>query len=324
MQEPIRIELPTIYGMKSVNAYLFLEPVPTLIDCGEKTDKSWEALEAALAKYDLAIKDIQRLIITHAHVDHIGMAGKIVANSDATVWVNEYCLPWAIEKEKMWARRMKMLGKQLPKNTDKSPSQFTQMILGFMERVADNWDNIPEDRLQVFPMNGTLNFGGGEWEVIYVPGHANMQTCFYQAEHKWLISADMLLSITPTAVMDVSIEDPTKRDRGLLQMLESYKKMEALEVDKVFPGHYDIFGNHRTLIQKQVARIYKRIEQTYMLIAEGNHRFMKILGIMYENRINMPAMSMLRGYLDVLLEDQRIVIKKTEDGKTGYFVNNDE
>ena len=320
MQAPIRIELPTMYGMKTVNAYLFLDPVPTLIDCGEKSAASWEALEAALAKYDLTIKDIQRVIITHAHVDHIGMAGKIVANSDAVVWVNEYCYPWAVEKEKMWAKRMAMMGKELPKKSDNTPSSFSQMILGFMEKVAANWDNIPEDRLQVFPMNGTLNFGGGEWEVIYVPGHANMQTCFYQATHKWLLSADMLLSITPTAVMDVSIEDPTKRDRGLIQLLDSYKKMEALEVEKVFPGHYEPFGNHRALIEGQVRRIYKRIEQTYTLIAEGHHPFMEILGIMYEKRINMPAMSMLRGYLDVLLEDNRIEHKK----KMGYFIKSEE
>jgi len=74
MTEPIRIELPTIYGMKSVNAYLFLDPEPTLIDCGEKTDASWKALQSALAVYNLAVKDIKKVIITHAHVDHIGEA----------------------------------------------------------------------------------------------------------------------------------------------------------------------------------------------------------------------------------------------------------
>jgi len=106
MQAPIRIELPTIYGMKTVNAYLFLDPVPTLIDCGEKTSASWDALVAALKKYGLQIKDIERVIITHAHVDHIGMAGKIAAHSKAQIWVNEYCYTWATDKEEMWARRM--------------------------------------------------------------------------------------------------------------------------------------------------------------------------------------------------------------------------
>ena len=83
MTEPIRIELPTMYGMKSVNAYLFLTPELTLIDCGEKTDASWDALQTALAKHGLAIKDIKRVIITHAHVDHIGMAHKISEESGA-------------------------------------------------------------------------------------------------------------------------------------------------------------------------------------------------------------------------------------------------
>jgi len=316
MQEPIRIELPTIYGMKSVNAYLLLDPIPTLIDCGEKTDKSWEALQSKLQKHGLQIKDIQRVIITHAHVDHIGMAGKIVENSNAEVWVNEYCYPWAVQKEQMWDRRVKLMSKLLP-----PAASFREMVLAFMKEVSNHWGNIPKERVQVFPMNGQLVMGGQVWEVIYVPGHANMQTCFYQADHKWLISADMLLRITPTAVMDVSIDDPTKRDRGLTQLLESYKKMQALDINKVFPGHYEVFENAQETIQFQVERIHSRIEECFELIQNGKQDFMDILNTMYANRISMPAFSMLIGYLDVLVESGRIKESILENGKQGYIVN---
>lgn len=319
MREPIRIELPTIYGMKTVNAYLFLDPVPTLIDAGEKTPASWEALTTALAKHQLKIADIQRIIITHAHVDHMGMAGKIAAHSNAEVWVNEYCYPWAVQKEAMWDRRVQLMGQLLPESVSGTPGNFKQMILAFMENVKNHWDNIPEEKLHVFPMEGQLNFGGGDWEVIYVPGHANMQTCFYQREHKWLIAADMLLRITPTAVMDASIDDPKVRDRGLSQLLESYKKMEVLDIDTVFPGHYEPFGDHRSVIKTQVDRIHSRIQESYDLIKGGTSDFMDILNIMYKNRVSMPAMSMLLGYLDVLEEQGKIEVKDV-NGKKGFFL----
>ena len=319
MQAPIRIELPTIYGMKTVNAYLFLDPVPTLIDCGEKTTASWNALAAALKEHGLQISNIEQVIITHAHVDHIGMAGKIAEHSKAQILVNEYCYTWATNKEEMWARRMQLIERTMPNETGRTPGRFKKMILAFMENVVNHWDNVPAERVQVFPMNGTLNFGGGDWETIYAPGHANMQTCFYQANNKWLIAADMLLRITPTPVMDVSIHDKKVRDKGLVQLLDSYKKMAAMDIATVYPGHYETFTNHRAIIKMQVDRIHVRIEECFALIQGGTHGFMDLLNTLYTNRISMPAMSMLIGYLDMLTDTGRVEMRTLENGKRGYF-----
>ena len=77
MITPIQIELPTPYSLgsiSSVNAWLFTEPEPTLIDCGLKTEESRLALEAGLAQQGLQLEDIQHIIITHAHEDHSGLA----------------------------------------------------------------------------------------------------------------------------------------------------------------------------------------------------------------------------------------------------------
>jgi len=321
MTEPIRIELPTIYGMKSVNAYLFLTPELTLIDCGEKTDATWDALQAALAVYGLAIKDIKRVIITHAHVDHIGMAGRVAAESGAKVWVNEYCYDWAVNTEKMWNRRIAMMEKHILSDmpTNGEGATFAKMLNSFFGSILDVWDTIPAEKVMTFPMEGNLEMGGATWQIIYAPGHTNMQTCFYQAEKKWLIGADMLLSITSTPVIEFSLTEPDKREKGLAIMLQSYQKMLDLDIDKVFPGHYEPFGNHRKLIQNQLRRINLRKEATYQLIEDGKTRFYELFDVLYANRLNMPGMSMLRGYLDLLIEENRIE-EKIEDGYTAYRI----
>lgn len=321
MTEPIRIELPTMYGMKSVNAYLFLTPEPTLIDCGEKTDATWEALQVALANYGLAIKDIKRVIITHAHVDHIGMAGRILEESGAEVWVNEYCYDWAVHTETMWNRRIAMMEKHILGDlpTDGEGATFTKMLRSFFGAVLNAWDALPSEKVTTFPMEGILEIGGITWEIIYAPGHTNMQTCFYQKEKKWLIGADMLLSITPTPVIEFSLMDPNKRENGLATMLQSYQKMFDLDIEKVFPGHYKPFGNHRKLIQNQVRRINMRKETTYELIEGGKTRFYELFDVLYANRLNMPGMSMLRGYLDLLIDENRIE-EKMVDGYMAYSV----
>lgn len=322
MTEPIRLELPTLYGMKSVNAYLFIHPEPVLIDCGEKSIASWEALQAALSVYDLAVKDLKKVIITHAHVDHIGMAGKILEESDAEVWVNDYCYDWAVNTKEMWKVRTKMMQthifNDIPVNSEQG-TNFKQMITGFMAAVMNAWDELPAERVKRFPIDGALNFGGLDWQVIYAPGHTNTQTCFYQKEKKWLISADMLLQITPTPVVEFDLDNPSKRALGLSIMLESYAKMAALEVTKVFPGHYEPFGEHRKVIDMQVGRIQMRKEQTLVLIKKGKHRFYELLDELYKNRLSMPAMSMMRGYLDVLMAEGKIE-ERIEDGYTAYYL----
>ena len=103
--EPIKIELPTIFEGMTVNAWLFKSPEPTLIDCGEKTDKLWDALINGLKINGLGIRDLKKVIITHAHLDHIGMAKKITDHSDATIWVSEYVYDWATDLKTMLDRR---------------------------------------------------------------------------------------------------------------------------------------------------------------------------------------------------------------------------
>ncbi|MEM6318830.1 MAG: MBL fold metallo-hydrolase [Bacteroidota bacterium] len=321
MTEPIRIELPTIYGMKTVNAYLFLTPEPTLIDCGEKTDASWNALEKALQKHQLTIADIKKVIITHAHVDHIGMAGRIVVESGATVWVNDYCYDWAVHKDRMWQQRTKMMQQYVLGDMPPGPNgkNFKKMMLSFMAAVMQAWDTVPAENVQTFPIDGQLEIGGTTWQVIYAPGHTNRQTCFYQKEKKWLMGADMLLKITPTPVIEFSVDDFEKRDNGLAMMLDSYERMRNLDIEKVFPGHYEPFDDHRRLIDAQVRRIQQRKEATYGLIAEGKNRFYELFDVLYANRMNMPGMSMLRGYLDLLRDENRIV-ETVKDGYNFYRV----
>ena len=322
MTEPIRIELPTLYGMKTVNAYLFKHPEPVLVDCGEKSEESWTALEMALRNHGLEITDIKRIIITHAHVDHIGMAAKIAAVSGAKVWVNEYCYDWAVHTESTWDRRIGMLEKHFTRDLPPDGGQgdnFKQMMLTFFRAVMQSWDPIPAEQVVTFPIDGQLHFGGCDWEVIYAPGHTNMQTCFYQPDQKWLIGADMLLRITPTPVIEFSLEDYQKRENGLADMLRSFEKIRNMDISTVYPGHYEPFSNHQQIIEFQVNRIRVRIEETYELIKSGKNRFNELFNTLYVNRLSMPGMSMLRGYLDVLMEEDRIE-ERTVDGYNGYFI----
>src|ERR1041385_6398530 len=89
-----RLPLPIPFQDGPVNAYLAEGESLTLIDCGTRTDESYKALVDGLASRGYKIADIQRLLITHHHTDHLGLAERIVAESGAEVWAHPLTVPW--------------------------------------------------------------------------------------------------------------------------------------------------------------------------------------------------------------------------------------
>ena len=81
----IAIELPTPYPVGPVNAYLLPGPPITLVDCGPKSSEAQAALEAGLRTAGVGFADIRRLIITHGHIDHFGLAATVAAAGGAEV-----------------------------------------------------------------------------------------------------------------------------------------------------------------------------------------------------------------------------------------------
>ena len=313
MQIPIQIPLPIPYGVGPVNSYLFLDPEPTLIDCGLKTEECWAALNGALATHGLTVADIRRVVITHAHVDHIGLANTIVAHSDAVIWVTPVVYPWAVAITDKWPARVRFLLQTLAPFG--LPADQLAALEQGMNRTTAMWDAVPAERMVTFPLDGTLELGGLPWQVIYTPGHSNTQSCFYQAETGQFLAADMLLAVTPTPVIEEPLEGD-EREPGLPLFLDSLALVESLEIDMVYPGHGDPFRGHRELIERQSARIAERTEQCYALIDAGQTTFGALLEAMYGHQPTtdrFPAMGMLLGYLD-LLEGGGLIKGRRQDG----------
>lgn len=310
MEKPVRIELPTVFGMKTVNAYLFKTPVPTLIDCGENTDASFAALETQLANQGLHISDIQRVIITHAHVDHIGMAQRIVEASDCQVWVSPLVYPWASNPSAEQAKRSEMIKSTFSAYVEEDDA-FTAMfqnVRSLFQSITSFWQPISESALVQFELDSTLEIGGRSWKVIHAPGHCQNQTCFYDEVHKELISADAIIGITPTPVVENDPNDPSIRIKGLQIMLDTFEYLQNLEIEHVYPGHYKEIENPTDLITFQMTRIQQRVEECYAFIKGGSNRFSVLLNDLYPNRLSLPATNMLIGYLDILADRDLIQI----------------
>lgn len=83
------IVVPVPFGVKYVNTYLIDSGVLGLIDPGPKTNEAFNVLNEALRKLGVSLEDVERLIFTHRHVDHIGMGNRIKRISNAETYIHE-------------------------------------------------------------------------------------------------------------------------------------------------------------------------------------------------------------------------------------------
>lgn len=312
---PERIELPTNLQVGSVNAYLFTGPEPILVDAGVKTEACWDALLHALAAHNLTVADLSRVVVTHPHVDHFGLAGRIVAQSDADVWIAETGVPWLAPSLALWEQRLVFHAEQFLPAAGVPQEAISTAVHG-MRALYDLADPVPPERIHAFAVDGVLQMGGRPWSVIDTPGHASAQTCFYQPETHQLISADHLLAFTPTPVVETMPDAPNERIPALPRFLASLAIVEALEVETVYPGHGRPFGNHRAVIARQRARIEQRTAECLELVRSGVDTAVGLLDQMYSHyppQARFVALYMLIGYLDLLMAAGS-VRRETVDG----------
>lgn len=307
-----QIPLPIPFPVGPVNTYLIIEPEPILIDTGINSDESWSTLTAGMAEHGLSIADLQKVVITHPHVDHMGMAWRIVEHSGAMVYGPEVAYDWLVNTHEMWRLRADYYEQQFLPYTA-LPSEIFEGMIGGMRRAAKTADFVPAERLVTFSNASTFNMGGIDWDVMHMPGHTDYQVCFYQPETEQFISADMLLPKAPTPIVErpLALEgaSPAPRTPGLPKFLESLDIVEKLAIKTVYPGHGPVFENHRAVIDQQRRRIEMRKNECAQLIKDGHSCINDILGQMYHQvppRHRFPALGMVVGYLDLLKAEGRI------------------
>jgi len=92
--QPLLLTLPVPYAVRVVNAYLLLGEPLTLVDPGADWVDTREALEGALASHGLRLEDVERIVITHQHHDHAGLAHWIRERSGAEVVAHHGLAPY--------------------------------------------------------------------------------------------------------------------------------------------------------------------------------------------------------------------------------------
>jgi len=284
----ISIPVPDVSNLITVNLYAVGSGPVTLIDTGLKAPGSLEYVQSEIIKAGLHIDDVERIIITHGHMDHFGLAAGIreVVKHPIECLIHDEDR-WQISSEnflkEMWSEEantlMAMAGMP-PQEMEKVRKRFS----GFKE-LGDPLDNVS------ILENGDEVVGDGyHLKVIHTPGHTPGSCCFYESRQRILFSGDSIIKhITPNPL--VAITRNRLQDTGyksLKAYSRSLDKLAGLDIKYVFPGHGEYIEDLRSVIlsykehhrdrmeliwnalNKQAGPLYDIIEDVFLQVPEGD------------------------------------------------------
>jgi len=314
-----RIELPLGIMFPTVNCYLIPGEQLTLIDCGFNTEESWKLFQLKLEELGYQVADIEQVVITHEHQDHIGLLAQILENSTAVIKAPKMIEEW-FTKPQVIHKRYQAFTKELL-STLGLPEEKLQQAYQYLEfeTVIDFTPDIK--RFEFYKAGDHLDFGGKDWEVLNTPGHCLSQMVFHQQEENWLLGSDMLLPITPMPIIEPHPDQPDTSARALKLLLHSFERLKTLDIQMVYPGHGPAFPNANTIIDQQLTRIQIRKEECFERIVSGASTPFEICQKMYPYQIIPPDFSglmMILGYTDLLQEEGRITKKYDEQGHLNF------
>lgn len=237
------ITLPMPFRLMHVHAFIAIDNDEiTLLDTGLNTPETFVRLEESLKKIGKTTRDIKRIFITHYHIDHCGMAGRLQNISGARIHMSEQSRPFILMRdceEFLFVDRIRdfCLIHGLP---EKAIDFISGLFLTF--KKSGSFFHIDEFYL---PEHGVI-VGGKEMQVIPTPGHTHDHVSFYFPQERILLSGDHVLpEITPNLGPNLFAPE----FRPLRSYLDSLALVEALSVEKVYPAHGQPFSNLKGRIE---------------------------------------------------------------------------
>ena len=248
------VQIPIPYPMKFVTVLIDTAEPITLVDCALDTIEARAALEAALHELNLEFKDVKRIIVTHHHPDHYGLAGWIQSVSNCEILMLELDIRRGANFWNDWenwleghVRHFALHGLPVDQLEEiRTDARATR------DRVYAG------SHLTPVQAGDGLALAGRNFEVLWMPGHADGHLALWDQDEKLLIAGDVILErITPNVGLWAY-----SRPNPLLDYLGSLEQVRQLNPTRAVIGHYGpIIKNAATRAEEIIAHHHARLDE---------------------------------------------------------------
>ncbi|MES1156805.1 MAG: MBL fold metallo-hydrolase [Alphaproteobacteria bacterium] len=313
------VRMPLPFALKWINLWMLEDGDGwTIVDTGlamEESREYWRAIFAAT----LNGKPVKRVICTHMHPDHLGLAGWICRKFEARLWMSrlEYVTGRMLVAD---------TGREAPEDGVKfyraagwdedALDSYKVRFGGFGKAVS----RLP-DMFQRLEDGDVVEIGGRTWRVITGNGHCPEHVCLWQEEMKLFISGDQVL---PRISSNVSVFPTEPEADPLSDWISSCKKLRAALPNDllVLPAHNEPFNGLHERLDNLVEGHERALDRVEKRLREAPRRAVDLFGALYARKIGPDLIGMATGeaiaHLNCLLARGRATKSADAQGVTWY------
>ena len=312
------LRMPLPFSLDHINLWLLEDGDGwTLIDTGIGNQLSrdlWEQLFSSL----LGGKPLKRVIATHMHPDHVGLAGWLCQRFDCDLWMSR--------TEFLMCRNLVAdTGRQAPDIALRfyREAGFDEQALRiYQERFGEFGEHIMElpGHFRRLQDGQTIDIGGRYWQVVVGMGHSPEHVCLYCPSLKLLVSGDQVISRISS---NVSLFPTEPAGDPLHEWLESCQRIRQRVPGDVLvlPAHQEPFyGLHTRLTQ--LLRSHERSLERLLAHLDEPRRALDCFSVLFKRTVRgghvMLATGETLAHLNCLIGRQMIRRWVDEDGVAWY------
>jgi glyoxylase-like metal-dependent hydrolase (beta-lactamase superfamily II) len=227
------IAVPTPWPVGAVNAYVVDDDPLTLVDTGPASTEAMAAIEDGLAEHGRRIEDLERIVLSHQHTDHWGLAAALAERSGAEVCALEGFDAYMVDYPRSLLAEDAFADRLLARHGASVAASGAAVYRGDLDYAAAVATDRPLRDGDVLP------FAGGDLRVLHRPGHSPSDVVLHDEARDLLIGADHVMARRSVAIMAPPLGGAPAdgRPRALAEYRVSLRATDALGVGVVLPGH---------------------------------------------------------------------------------------
>jgi len=315
-----RFAIPTPFGVGAVNCYLIEDEPLTLVDTGPNSGKALDELGARLGERGHSIDDIDLIVVTHQHIDHLGLIEILVEHSGAEVAALGAAaerlanFDQDAEREDAFAVEV-MLRNGIPEDVTVALRSVSRSFRGWGSQVTVT---------RPLEDGQTIRFRDRELQALHRPGHSPSDTVFWDEERRILFSGDHLIAhISSNPLISLPLDGSEHRTQALVAYIDSLEKTREMPAEIVLPGHGEPITEHADLIGSRFASTLRRKKKILGLIEERPRSGYELAQAIWGNVAVTQAyltLSEVIGHTDILVNEGRV--REVDDGSVVRYEAN--